>query len=188
MRSLTVLTATKAEAAALINHFKLVKGEVGQNSYHNQNLRIGKQAAYQKVKQLVEGGLGVDAIVNIGIAGAKELAVGSLVWPRRVGDVIINKGLPEQQTSAMQVLSSDKPTQPTEVRIIYDMEAQGICDALTAKTSHVQVFCAKVISDNERHSHKQISAQQATDLIRRHLVEFERMFELIAHTTAETYT
>lgn len=183
-----VLTATKAEAAPLISHFSLAKSRSinGYSTYQDDALLlmvtgVGYNAAFQAVEilwQTLANANDVD-VINIGIAGAKTLAVGSLVWPQHHSNIAIN--LPQSlsvqdQQAWYNLVSVSQVVNQYDEGTIYDMEFAAIHHCLTTNEHIGRLFCAKVISDNASHAASRITPQSASELIRMHLGQFAQLF------------
>ncbi len=184
MLECVVLTATKAEAAPLINYFGLVKTKLlcGYSTYQNASFTlivtgIGYEAALNAVKELLTyPRLSAKLhVINVGIAGAKGLSVGALVWPQHYNGELINNALPAnitQRYKQLALVSNNTVTTEYQQGEIVDMEFAGIFDAMHSMKQNYRLFCAKVISDNEAYAVSKITPQGASDLIRLHLNQF----------------
>lgn len=110
--------------------------------------------------------------LNIGIAGARSLPIGSLVWAGSIGGVKID--IPESATNqtAMNVTSLSKPSTEYKENNLFDMEAQAYLKCIQENLTdfeNTKVFCAKVVSDNAQLNTLKMDKHWVTDLIRQNI-------------------
>ncbi len=178
-----IVTAIKAEAAPFVNHYKLVKQAKHPllQQYGEPPLRvvvtgIGQKACFDAVIAASQTADSNEVFINIGIAGTAGLAVGSLVWPAECARQSINSGPPKKAQGGLVMHSVDTPCEAYEDGVIFDMEARGFYMALATNAPLQRAFCAKVISDNERHSLHTLERAHVSDLVRKQLPAFELFF------------
>ncbi len=175
---LHIITALPCEAKPLIKHYRLNgrQAENGFRIYENDDIRliiagIGNYAAAAACGYLQ--GLAPQtkhAWLNLGIAGHKDLAIGTAVLASKISDTATGKHwypampftLPCQTA---ELISLDQPNNDYGCNSIYDMEAAGFYSTAARFNSSELVQVFKVISDNQANPTEQVSAAQTEAII-----------------------
>ncbi len=138
-----ILTATKTEAQALVEHFKLSKKD---NCFGNEKIEVyisgvGLENAYHLAKKLQDRVSLEDTVINIGIAAAsKQYAIGEIVTIKKVcfedEELIISK-------EGEKLLTCKTPQKRYQETIV-DMEGFGFTKVFAKYNFKIY----KVISDH----------------------------------------
>ncbi|HEX7027980.1 MAG TPA: hypothetical protein VF268_12120 [Gammaproteobacteria bacterium] len=163
---LNLVVALKAEAAPLIAHYGLraraPKGlfALYESSHENDGVAlvvsgVGKTAAAGAVTYLhaVTGEPQHAAWLNIGIAGHRDHALGTLWLAHKITDAAANRNWYPPQILASTLMSRellcvDTPEAGYTGDALYDMEAAGFYAAACRCSTAELVQCLKIISDN----------------------------------------
>lgn len=185
-----VFTALECEAKTIINQYKLKK----QNTLHPFSIYksdqiiltvtgLGKVAmaagvAYTLAK-FSESTLPI--LINVGIAGHKNIDVGDLLVASKVVDVdsgkvfypqLIGNGWPE----SCEITTSVGPSVDYRADCLNDMEASAFYEIAVKFSSSELIHCIKVVSDNEGSSLDNIQPKLVVDWLARHESEIEAIF------------
>ncbi len=166
--SLYFVTALKAEAAALIDHYRLkARTPKGLFPVYESNTEahacalvvsgIGKPAAAAATAYLHSlMGEPRDAVwVNVGIAGHHTREVGELVIANKVTDAATQRSWYPPQVlkhtlSTEALITVDRPETDYPKPVMYDMEAAGFYSIASKCSSMEFVQSCKIISDNQQ--------------------------------------
>lgn len=194
---MVIVTALSCEARPLIDYFHLKKEqEVGAFPlYRNESLGLtlvvsGVGALYAAAATAFAASyfrLKPVGFINIGIAGAFDVAVGSLRLVNKVSDES-GKSFYPMALSHFKMASTPliTVTQPTLAcpGMLVDMEGFGFYQTAARFTTLELIHSLKVISDNQDQGFKQINANQVKHWISSHLDAIElfltRLNELVA--------
>lgn len=206
-RNIFIFTALECEAKSLVHFFKLKKQPSHPFSifiFDNIVLTVtgvGKNAMAGGVAYTLAlfSNSQSPVLINIGIAGHKSQAIGSLVLANKVLDVDSGK------TFYPQLLGNDWPvtdrvnTFSTASTLyvddcLYDMEASSFYEIAVKFSSCELIHCIKIVSDNQNSSIEQIHARKVTQWIEVHMTDIESLLnrfsdlhKLIAPITVENY-
>ena len=161
MKHLTIMTALMAEALPLLNYYKMVKRPKSAHFHWfeatNFDLIVCGIGANKTQ-------FGLDAYcnvldgdyprrwLNLGIAGARTLPIGQLVWPGWINSSAIGRFDQAGAGFDLRVKSLAEPSVNYQDGILFDMEAETCLRAINGNSSQFipeDFFCAKVISDNQ---------------------------------------
>jgi len=186
---LHIICALKHEARPIIEHYRLVHdgGARLYTSYRNDNISltitgIGKQAAAAGTQFTAEyfPVTESDAWLNIGIAGHKNLAIGTAVLASRVTDAadgsIWHPKIQFQTTlPALPLITLDQPSTSYPDNDMADMEAAGFFRSACRHAALDLIQSLKIISDNEAHPPAKISKQLVMDLVGANMVAIDKL-------------
>jgi adenosylhomocysteine nucleosidase len=195
-----IYAALPCEAKPLVEHFKLKKNTAVQPFavYHNRDIcltvtGLGKSAMAAGVAytQALFASVEYPVLLNIGIAGHKDHAVGSLFLIDKITDADSRKSYypplvftPTCPSACIQTVSRPQPDYDREA--LCDMEASAFYETAVRFSSGELIHCLKVISDNESSPAENIEPRQVTALIAAHgatietlLTELTRLAELV---------
>ncbi|MEA3303461.1 MAG: hypothetical protein U9Q75_09335 [Pseudomonadota bacterium] len=156
--------AYRAEAAALINYFRLEKQQQQEFPlYRHKNITLvisgsGKSNAAAATAYLYgKTGFHSDAVwINLGIAGHALDAQGSTCLASKVIDVatqrVLHLSLPDKppwKTAALYTYDQPHRSDQRD-KGMFDMEASGFAFTARRFTQPQFVHCIKVISDNQK--------------------------------------
>ncbi len=189
-----IYTALPCEAKPLVKYFDLKKnaGIEPFAVYFNHDIcltvtGLGKSAMAAAVAytQALFASVEHPVIVNTGIAGHKDHAVGSLFLIDKIIDIDSQKNYypplvftPPCPTGAIQTAS--RPQLGYDLPNLCDMEASAFYETATRFTSGELILCLKVISDNRLSPAENIQPKQVSALIAEHILTIEA---LLAHAT-----
>ena len=186
-----LVTAFSAETNPLIRHFQLKQTQLKPfRIFENQSIRlivsgIGKDNSKKAVSFLHElfcphpnplpQGEG-EVWINIGIAGHRDLPVGTGILAHKVEDEETQKSwypqvLFEPSFPTGSFLTVEQPESHYLEGHVYDMEASGFYEAALQYSILELVHCYKVISDNSKSSHEKITPEFAEKIIANRLNE-----------------
>jgi adenosylhomocysteine nucleosidase len=174
-----IYTALPCEAKPLVKHFDLKKN-VSIEPFavyfnHDTCLTVtgpGKSAMAAGVAytQALFASVEHPVIVNIGIAGHKDHAMGSLFLIDKIIDIDSQKNYypslvltPSCPTDSIQTAS--KPQLDYDQPHLCDMEASAFYETATRFSSAELILCLKVISDNQISPAENIHSKQVSALI-----------------------
>jgi len=192
-----IYTALPCEAKPLIEHFRLKKDTTALPFavYCNQDIcltvtGIGKNAmaagvAYSQARMPHED----PVLLNVGIAGHKHHALGSLFLIDKITDFDSQRNYypplvftPPCLTCGIQTVSIPQVNySETELA---DMEASAFYETAVRFTSGELVQCLKVISDNQLSPVDYINPKQASALIAAHIPAIEELIRELGRLTA----
>jgi len=184
-----IYAALPCEAKPLIEHFKLKKDTAVQPFAVYLNHRIcltvtglGKSAMAAGVAytQALFASVEHPLLINIGIAGHKHHALGSLFLIDKITDVDSGKSYypplaftPPCPTASIQTLS--KPQLVYDPQHLCDMEASAFYETAVRFSTGELIHCLKVISDNEASPAENIQPKQVAALIAAHVAAIEAL-------------
>ncbi len=195
-----IYTALPCEAKPLVEHFSLKKATDIQPFavYFNPNIcltvtGLGKSAMAAGIAytQALFATLEPPILVNIGIAGHKLHALGSLFLIDKITDFDSQKNYyppliftPPCPTACIQTVS--RPQLGYDEIPLCDMEASAFYETAVRFSTGELIHCLKVISDNELSPAAYIQPKQVSQLIAAHVVaigtllaELSRLAKLI---------
>jgi len=184
-----IYAALPCEAKPLVEHFGLKKATAIQPFavYFNQDIcltvtGLGKSAMAAGVAYTMALFATVEhpVLVNIGIAGHKHHAVGSLFLIDKITDVDSKKSYypplvftPPCRTACIQTVS--RPQLVYDLQHLCDMEASAFYETAVRFSSGELIHCLKVISDNESSPAENIQPKQVVQLIAAHVATIETL-------------
>ncbi|MGZ4980037.1 MAG: 5'-methylthioadenosine/S-adenosylhomocysteine nucleosidase family protein [Methylobacter sp.] len=196
-----IYAALPCEAKPLVEHFNLKKDTTIQPFavYLNHDIcltvtGLGKSAMAAGVAytQALFASVEHPVLVNIGIAGHKDHAVGSLFLINKITDADSQKSYYPPlvfrspcPTATIQTVS--RPQFVYDPQYLCDMEASAFYETAVRFSTGELIHCLKVISDNESSPVENIQPKQVASLMAAHvatietllLVELSRLAELI---------
>jgi adenosylhomocysteine nucleosidase len=184
-----IFAALPCEAKPLVEHFNLKKDTAIQPFavYSNQDTcltvtGLGKSAMAAGVAytQALFASVEHPVLVNIGIAGHKDHAVGSLFLIDKITDADSQKRYypplvftPPCATANIQTVS--KPQLVYDPQHLCDMEASAFYETAVRFSTGELIHCLKVISDNESSPADNIQPKQVESLIAAHVAVVEAL-------------
>ncbi len=179
---INLVMALRSEARPFVDHFRLLKQNHthGFSVYCGDGVRlivtgIGKCAVRRACEYLhASGGSSVQGWLNVGIAGHRDLAVGTGVRAIRIidqasGDVwhpsptVLIPGI------AKTVCTLEEPDLDYPLDTVYDMEASAYHAAAARFGAGALVQCYKIISDNRMSGLEAIDPPMVTALLEPHV-------------------
>ncbi len=180
---INIVVALVVESKPLIEHFALEESSRarGFRVYEGDAARlvvtgVGKQACAAGSAYL--GGYANshpdEAWLNVGIAGHRDLGVGSGVHALRITDVASGRSWYPPQVLAMPgegktVLSVDRPQLEYVDDAAYDMEASAFYATAVRFSISELVQCYKVISDNRMAAAGEVNRNRIAGLVAEHV-------------------
>ena len=184
-----IYAALPCEARPLVEHFNLKKDTAVQPFavYFNKNIcltvtGLGKSAMAAGVAytQALFASADHPVLVNIGIAGHKDHAVGSLLLIDKITDVDSLKSYypplvftPPCPTANIQTVS--RPQLSYDQHHLCDMEASAFYETAARFSTGELIHCLKIISDNESSPADNIQPKQVASLIAAHVATIETL-------------
>ncbi|MCK9396998.1 MAG: hypothetical protein M0Q44_15565 [Methylobacter sp.] len=184
-----IYAALPCEAKPLIEHFRLKKATAIQPFavYLNRAIcltvtGLGKSAmaAGLAYTQALFAAPGHPVLVNIGIAGHKHHAVGTLFLTDKITDFDSQKSYypplvftPPCSTACIQTVS--RPQLAYDGQHLCDMEASAFYETAVRFSSGELINCLKVVSDNELSPAENIQPKQVSQLIAAHVATIETL-------------
>jgi nucleoside phosphorylase len=184
-----IYAALPCEAKPLVEHFNLKKDTAVQPFavYFNQELcltvtGLGKSAVAAGVAytQALFAATPHPVLVNIGIAGHIDHAVGSLFLIDKITDVDSRKSYypplvftPPCPTANIQTVS--RPQLDYDRHHLCDMEASAFYETAVRFSTGELIHCLKIISDNELSPAENIQPKQVSQLIATHVATIETL-------------
>ena len=191
MQRIGIVTALMAEAAPIIDFYRLQKHPKQVAFHHFQSASIDLLVCGMGAEKM---GAGLNAFfenttkprpqiwINIGIAGTEFYKVGDLLWAKSIeGEKI---GLPESaiNQAAMNVVSLTKPSTEYKANCLFDMEANAFLKTIEKNLIDFQnsaLFCAKVVSDNAEKNTPKMDKEWVAGLIRQNLIALDKELKLL---------
>lgn len=183
--------ALPCEAKPLVEHFNLKKDTTVRPFavYLNQNIcltvtGLGKSAMAAGVAytQALFASVEYPVLINIGIAGHKHHAVGSLFLVDKITDADSRKSYypplvftPPCATAGIQTVSATQLDY--DPHTLCDMEASAFYETAVRFSSAELIHSLKVISDNELSPAENIQAKQVAELIAAHVATIETLLK-----------
>ncbi|MGZ8157192.1 MAG: phosphorylase family protein [Methylobacter sp.] len=193
-----IYAALPCEAKPLVEHFKLKKDTTIQPFavYLNQDIcltvtGLGKSAMAAGVAytQALFASAEHPVLVNIGIAGHIDQALGSLFLIDKITDVDSQKSYypplvftPPCPTASIQTVSRPQPTY--DPHRLCDMEASAFYETAVRFSTGELIHCLKVISDNESSPAENIQPKQVSSLITAHVSTIETVLAELSRLAA----
>jgi len=184
-----IYAALPCEAKPLVDHFKLKKDTTIQPFavYLNQDIcltvtGLGKSAMAAGVAytQALFASVEHPVLVNIGIAGHIDHALGSLFLIDKITDIDSGKSYypplvftPPCPTANIQTVS--RPQLVYDREHLCDMEASAFYETAVRFSTGELIHCLKVISDNELSPAENIQPKQVAALIAAHVAAIETL-------------
>lgn len=209
---INIVTALACEANPIIQHYHLRKSVPahGFAVYRNETIALiisgmGKFAAASAVGYLqglcsqVENHSPEFAAphcwLNVGIAGHKNLELGTALLAHRVSDAeALQRFYPcftfDLPCESANVISVEHAETEYAVDAAYDMEAVGFCAAASRFSSFELIHSLKIISDNRTTTHEHISKHVGEELVGNQLLIIESLLhelEKLQCTNAAMY-
>ena len=197
-----IYTALPCEAKPLVEYFNLKKELTVQPFavYLNQDICVtvtglGKSAMAAGVAytQALFASVEHRVMLNIGIAGHKEHALGGLFLIDKIIDFDSQRSYypaliftPPCPTGSIQTVS--KPQPYYDDLYLCDMEASAFYETAVRFSSSELILCLKVISDNQLSPAENIQPKQVAALIAAHLASIELLLTRIAAKAASITT
>jgi hypothetical protein len=179
---INLVMALQSEARPFVNHFRLRKlnHTRGFSIYCRENLKlivsgIGKRAVREACECLrALDGSPVQGWLNVGIAGHRDLAVGTGVRATRIidhatGDVRHPSPIARMPGIAKTVCTLEEPDPDYPLDTVYDMEASAYYAAAAQSGSGALVQCYKIISDNRMSGLEAVNPPMVTALLDQHV-------------------
>lgn len=179
---INLVVALQCEAVPFVNHFRLQKQTRlnGFSLYFGIELRlivtgIGKSAIRAGCEYLhAAGGFPVQAWLNVGIAGHRDLAVGTGVCALRIIDQAsghVWRTSPSVPIPGIgkTVCTLEEPDPDYPGDLVYDMEASAYYAVAARFSADPLVQCYKVISDNRISGHEGIDPPMVVALLEQHI-------------------
>lgn len=193
-----IYAALPCEAKPLVEHFSLKKATTIQPFavYLNHDIcltvtGLGKSAMAAGVAytQALFASVEHPVLVNIGIAGHFDHAVGSLFLIDKITDVDSRKSYypplvftPPCPTANIQTVS--RPQLVYDREHLCDMEASAFYETAVRFSSGELIHCLKVISDNESSPAENIQPKQVAQLIAAHVATIETLLAELSRLAA----
>jgi adenosylhomocysteine nucleosidase len=193
-----IYAALPCEAKPLVEHFNLKKDTTIQPFavYVNQSIcltvtGLGKSAMAAGVAytQALFASVEHPVLVNIGIAGHKDYAVGHLFLIDKITDADSQKSYypplvftPPCPTANIQTVS--RPQLVYDRQHLCDMEASAFYETAVRFSTGELILCLKVISDNELSPVENIQPKQVASLIAAHVAAIETLLEELSRLAA----
>jgi len=186
-----IFIALDCEARPLVKYFNLKKDDshVCFPIYRNEKIvltvtGVGKVAMAGAVAytMAVFPGYLVPLLINVGIAGHKTQALGTLCMAIKIIDGDTGRRFYPQllgnywpETSELKTTSL--PVTQYSSDCLYDMEASAFYEMAIRFSSSELIHCLKVVSDNENSSIEKIQPKLVTDWITNQMNEIERLLQ-----------
>jgi len=188
---LFIFTALDCEARPIVKFFDLKKDDSQGcfSIYRNEKIvltvtGVGKVAMAGTVAytMAVFPGYQVPLLINVGIAGHKTQALGTLSMAMKIidGDTgrrfypqLLGSHWPE--TSELKTTSL--PSTQYSSDCLYDMEASAFYETAVRFSSSEFIHCFKVVSDNESSSIEKIQPKLVSEWIASQMNEIERILQ-----------
>lgn len=193
-----IYAALPCEAKPLVEHFKLKKDTTIQPFavYLNQDIcltvtGLGKSAMAAGVAytQALFASVEHPVLVNIGIAGHIDHALGSLFLIDKITDVDSLKSYypplvftPPCPTANIRTVS--RPQLVYDREHLCDMEASAFYETAVRFSTGELIHCLKVISDNESSPAENIQPKQVEALIAAHVATIETLLKELSRLAA----
>jgi len=186
-----IFTALECEAKVLINFYTLKKDNSSHpfSIYRNDNViltvtGIGKvsMAAAVSYALALFSKSKLPILLNIGIAGHKTQAIGTLLMASKVVEAeskkvfypqLIGKGWPE----TCEVQTTTMPNIEYSHDCLNDMEASAFYEIAVKFSSCELIHCLKLVSDNEESSIEQINPKKVVEWLSRHEAEIDKVLK-----------
>ncbi len=182
-----IYAALPCEAKSVVDYFNLKKITTIQPFavYVNADIcltvtGLGKtsMAAGVAYSQALLGSVDHPVLINIGIAGHKHHALGSLFLIDKITDVDSYKShypsmVFESPCTTASIQTSSRPQLVYDPLALCDMEASAFYETAIRFSSGELIHCLKVVSDNELSPAENILPKQVTALIIPHVATLE---------------
>lgn len=198
--NLNIVTALPAEAEPLIARFLLKKYSNGPSvplfSNPSGTIRlavsgVGKKRAQEAVSALADCTPSPDRSIwiNAGIAGHRDLPVGTPVLAGRIKDEATGQSWDldppfDPPCRIASVTTVERPVETFHNGDVYDMEASGFYSAASRIAPRERVHVIKIISDNHRSPIRNISRTGVTELVTRNLPVVAKLARLLGRLRA----
>ncbi len=179
---INLVVALQSEARPFVDHFRLRKQNHTRRYavYCGDGLRlmvtgIGKCAVREACQYLnTLGGHLMQGWLNVGIAGHRDLAVGTGVRATRIidhasGDVWHPSPTVPIPGIAKTICTLEQPDPDYPMDTVYDMEASAYYAAAAQFGAGVLIQCYKIISDNRIAGLDAIDPPMVTELLEQHV-------------------
>ncbi len=179
---INLVVALECEAMPFVDYFCLRPDVVasGLRVYSRADLRLvvtgmGKTRAASRCRQLCANGYRLNrAWLNVGIAGHRDLEIGTGVWAQYVKDKETGRvwSLATMQTPSAvvnTVCTVMNPDLGYPEDLVLDMEASGFCESVTAYSPDAVIQCYKVISDNRASGVAAVTPAAVSTLMKSHV-------------------
>jgi adenosylhomocysteine nucleosidase len=188
---LNIIVALASEARLFLDKYRLSRMEhsgvypIYVNAKRNIHLVVSgvgkiKAAAALSYLHALSGGESHTCYLNVGIAGAAELAVGEIFQAQRITDAGAGKTFYPalallDQLPSQPVLTVDKPLAQYPHDGLVEMEAFGYHQAALGLVVQEQVMTVKIISDNAVQSVQQVNSALVVELLRNNSVMLSKV-------------
>jgi nucleoside phosphorylase len=193
-----IYAALPCEAKPLVEYFNLKKATSIQPFavYFNKEICLtvtglakSAMAAGVAYTQALFTSVEHPVLVNIGIAGHKHHAVGSLFLIDKITDFDSQKNYyppmvftPPCRTAGIQTVS--RPQLVYDAQDLCDMEASAFYETAIRFSSGELIHCLKIISDNELSPAENIQPNQVAQLIAPHVATLEILLAELSRMTS----
>jgi adenosylhomocysteine nucleosidase len=209
---INIVTALACEANPIIQHYRLkISAQAGGFPvYRNESIALiisgmGRYAAASAVGYLqalltpMEDRMPGNAVphtwLNVGIAGHKNMDIGTALLAHRVSDEGAEQSYYPCFTfdlpcTSAEVISVAQAETRYTTDAAYDMEAVGFCAAASRFSSFELIHCLKIISDNRLTSHEHINKHVGEELVGNQLLIIEDLLgklEKLQHALPDTH-
>jgi adenosylhomocysteine nucleosidase len=189
---IAIQTALMSEAKALIRYFSLKPYDLlgAYPIWGNERIflvvtGVGKVAAGAGLTYLLakkEANLPLTGALNIGLAGHKNLPIGSLVLAEKVSEKNSERSffpplLLDFEGFTKEIITLDAPSDQYEKDALFDMESAGFFQAASKFIPSEFIHSIKIISDNETFSWKNLSEKKLFSLFDPNLPSIEKVIE-----------
>ncbi len=189
---INIVVAWMAEARPLIDRYRLkpLSRKSGFRIYRNGDIRLivagqGKVAAAAATAWL-QALLKPEqraCWLNVGIAGQRDLPIGTAIEGCRVSDLGSGRYwlLPDSETGlpALDIVTVDAPDPEYQQDAVMDMEASGFVETALRFAEQRDIGCFKVISDNAQQKLEGFTPSMATELMAARIDELCRVVEAL---------
>lgn len=182
------VVALPVEAKPLVAHYALKKSPIATPFawYHSPTNRhalvvsgVGKVNAAMAVAWAAAHYISTQALLNIGIAGGNEQALGSVWLAHQVRDDDTDHVTYPLATHHYTVPSAPLCTvsqpQLAQPGCLVDMEAAGFMQAASRFCTQERTHCLKIVSDNAAMTHQQLTASAIHDYMQAALPTIEQV-------------
>ncbi len=200
MSRLLIATALMSEAVPLIDFYRMKK-QPKQAHFHLYQTAFGSDRVDI---QLLVCGMGAENMqrglsayftafdnngrtkhLNLGIAGALCEPVGKLLWAESILDTRI--GLPKGVCNSAPYTVQSLPEASYHYRpgVLFDMEAESWLQCIAKNTQQFapdDLFCAKVVSDNQNENGHKIDSHWVRNTVHRNILELEKQINKLINT------
>lgn len=197
---INIVIALACEAKSLIQHYnlQLQSSESGFRIYQNQDMHlivcgVGKTSVAAACDHLHSLNKQYEAAawLNVGIAGQRDLALGSPVVAHKITDAASQQYwfptlLFKPPCDTLEIITVDEPIQQYSGHYVYDMEASAFYITANRYAPSELVHSLKIISDNQHESTDKINAKLVRKLMQQGLQQIDYMIQQL-QTLSRTF-